>query len=484
MRSTNVELLAKGGMDEGSARCWFPNSEAELFELYRDAQKSGVRLTLVGAKKSFGGHFLCPHGADACDVGALRRTAAIVERSADGSMIWVSVAAGVTFKQLLSEFPGYRPENPPTSDGISVAGALASCTHNMGGFFADSVRAFTLLAPDGQSYRCTAEGTALERALYEFAPGAFGALGVMTDIELCLRAVPADLSIQVEVLSCGRVAGSHCIEDLLRAADDPQHEPGRGIFFYGCEDRYALLADSFRTGSEPRPGGRMLLTADRPRLHAALQGLSNRYPGLARRIALSAFRPGRMFSADWYGFMFFQRSYDTAYEILSSATPLFVALRGFGVDPRLTVCHQTWCFPREHAAEFMQLYWNTMKRYPGIEGRAEQQDMIALRPCRWPAHATWGNLNGSALLTPSLAVRRGSTEHARAEEFFRELSRVAFAQNPRFKLMLLKQAACDDGLLREMHAPYIARLREHKRQVDPGGLIVSKLLLRLLPELA
>jgi FAD/FMN-containing dehydrogenase len=165
---------------------------------------------------------------------------------------------------------------------------------------------------------------------------------------------------------------------------------------------------------------------------------------------------------------------------LSSPSLMFAALRGLGVDPRLTVCHQTWCFPREHATEFMDLYWSTMQRYPGIERCAEQQDLIALRSCRWPAHATWGNGHGSALLTPSLAVRRGSTEQARAEAFFRELSRVAFARNPRFKLMLLKQAACDDGLLREMHSSYIARLRELKRQVDPNGVITSKLLLRLL----
>jgi FAD/FMN-containing dehydrogenase len=37
-------------------------------------------------------------------------------------------------------------------------------------------------------------------------------------------------------------------------------------------------------------------------------------------------------------------------------------------------------------------------------------------------------------------------------------------------------------LLREMHATFISRLRELKKQVDPEGLLVSKLLQRLLPE--
>ena len=482
MLSVTTQFLAKGGLDEGVAPCWFPRSEDELFELYADARARARRLTLVGARKSFGGHFLCPPGAEACDVAGLGRASEIVERAPDDSEIWVSVAAGVTFKALLSQFAGYRPQNPPTSDGISIAGALAACTHNMGGFFADSVRAFTLLAPNGQRYRCSPRGNALERALFELAPGSFGALGVMTDIELRLRAVPPDLSMQVEVVSRGRVAGSRYLDELWRAADEPRHEPGHGVFLFGREDRYVLLADSLRTGSAPRPRARMLLTADRPRLHAALQGLSNRYPGLTRHIALSAFRPGRAFSADWYGFLFFQRSYDTAHEILSSRSPVFSALRGLGVDPRLTVCHQTWCFPREHAREFMQVYWRTMQRYPGIERLAEQQDMIALRPCAWPSHATWGNANGSALLTPSLAVRRGSADHARAEAFFNELSRAAFARHPAFKLMLLKQSNCDDGLLREMHATFVSRLRELKKQVDPEGLLVSKLLQRLLPE--
>jgi hypothetical protein len=83
-------------------------------------------------------------------------------------------------------------------------------------------------------------------------------------------------------------------------------------------------------------------------------------------------------------------------------------------------------------------------------------------------------------LTPSFAVRRGSAEHARVEDFVRELSRVAFAKNPRFKLMLLKQTACDDGLLRDMHADYLAQLRELKARVDPAQLLTSKLLVRLL----
>lgn len=480
MHSVATEFLAKGGLDEARSRCWFPTSEADVLELYRQTAEVGRRLTLVGAQKSFGGHFLCAEGAEACDVTGLGRATRLVERDDAAGTIWVSVAAGVTFRQMLHEFPGYRPESPPTSDGISVGGALASCTHNMAGFFADSVRAFTLLAPNGESYRCSPGGSSLERALFEFVPGTFGALGVITDIELRLRAIPAEQSVQVEVLSRGRVRGVSYLEELWRAADSPKHAPGHGMFLYGCQDRYVLLGDSVLNGSEPRPRTQLLLTADKPQLHAALQGVSNRFPTLTRHIALSAFRPGRAFSADWYGFLFFQRSYDTAYDTLSSRAPWFSALRGLGVDPRLTVLHQTWCFPREHAVEFMELYWSVLKRYPGLERRAEQQDLIALRPSRWPAHATWGNAQGSGLLTPSFAVRRGSPEHARGEAFLRELARAAFARNAAFKLMLLKQSVCDDGLLREMHAPYVARLRELKRQVDPAGLLGSKLLARLL----
>lgn len=258
MRSALTDFLAKGGLDEGQALCWFPGSEAELHALYADTRARGKRLTLVGARKSFGGHFLCPPGAEACDVGGLARPSLLVERASDDTEIWVSVAAGVTFKELLG------------------------------------------------------------------------------------------------------------------------------------------------------------------------------------------------------------------------------ALRGLGVDPRLTVCHQTWCFPREQTRDFMRVYWDTMRRYPGIERRAEQQDMIALQACRWRAHGTWGNGRGSGFITPSLAVRRGSAEHARAEAFFSDLARAAFALHPSCKVMLLKQSLCDDGLLREMHAPYLATLRRLKHQVDPHHLLTSKLLHRLL----
>src|SRR5688572_11999198 len=106
MLSETTQFLAKGGLDEGVAPCWFPRSEDELFELYADARARARRLTLVGARKSFGGHFLCPPGAEACDVAGLGRASEIVERAPDDSEIWVSVAAGVTFKALLSQFAG------------------------------------------------------------------------------------------------------------------------------------------------------------------------------------------------------------------------------------------------------------------------------------------------------------------------------------------------------------------------------------------
>ncbi|HET9957937.1 MAG TPA: FAD-binding protein [Polyangiaceae bacterium] len=479
MHSEVVELLAKGGLDESTARCWFPSSTGEVFEAYAQALSHGRKLTLVGAKKSFGGHFLCPPGADALDVRDLGEPATLVEREPDGA-IWVKVPAGVTFRQLLAQYPEYQPRSPPTSDGISISGALASCTHNMAGFFADGVRAFALLSPDGRSHRCSPRGNALEQALFQFAPGTFGALGVFTDIELRLERVPPDFALCIEVASCGKVREPQCYEELFRIAADPKHAPGHGLFFYGLRDRYVLVADSIASNRASRRLTEAPLTGDRPRFYAALQGLSNRHPALARHIALGAFRPGRAFSADWYGFLFFQRSYDTAYDILSSRSLTFAGLRALGVDPRLTVCHQTWCFPREHVAEFMSVYWEVMQRYAGVERRAEQQDLILLPVCRWPAHGTWGNTQGSAYITPSIAVRRGSAGHTRAAAFYSELSRVAFERNPRFKVLLLKQSTCDDGLLREMHADYVARLRELKRQVDPEQLLTSKLLSRLL----
>jgi hypothetical protein len=85
-------------------------------------------------------------------------------------------------------------------------------------------------------------------------------------------------------------------------------------------------------------------------------------------------------------------------------------------------------------------------------------------------------------ILPARQPLDGRTGWARPLSFFRELSRVTFAQNPRFKLLLLKQAACDDGLLRDMHAGYLKRLRELKRQVDPEHVLASKLLVRLLPD--
>ena len=42
MLSATTEFLAKGGLDEGVAPCWFPRSEDELFELYAEVSGKPV----------------------------------------------------------------------------------------------------------------------------------------------------------------------------------------------------------------------------------------------------------------------------------------------------------------------------------------------------------------------------------------------------------------------------------------------------------
>jgi hypothetical protein len=153
-------------------------------------------------------------------------------------------------------------------------------------------------------------------------------------------------------------------------------------------------------------------------------------------------------------------------------------LRLIGVDPWLGVCHQTYVVPVERRRAFMDLYFEVFDAYADLEGRLEQQDMIRLPPCAWPLHGATGMAGGCFLLTTSLSVPRGSETERRARDFLAEVSRRAYAALG-VRVLLLKQAHCDDALLREMHQGFIDGILTLKRELDPEGILRSKLLARL-----
>jgi sugar phosphate isomerase/epimerase len=231
----------------------------------------------------------------------------------------------------------------------------------------------------------------------------------------------------------------------------------------------------------PAPGDRspgLLLTDDATERNIVAQALANRLPGVVHRLEPLAFSPGRRFHASLYGFSFYQRSYDRAYDYLSSRRALPRLLRLAGVDPWLGVCHQSFVVPADERRAFMDLYFSVFDEFSELEERLEQQDMIRLPDCPFPLHGAFGMQGGAYLLTTSLSVRRSGESEARARAFLAEVSRRAY-ERLGVKVLLLKQAHAEDDLLRAMHRPFVDRLRAMKFVVDPAGVLGSELLERL-----
>jgi hypothetical protein len=60
MRTTTTDLRAMGGLYEATANVSEPATPEELAALFQDAVARRRRLTLIGAQRSFGEHFLPP----------------------------------------------------------------------------------------------------------------------------------------------------------------------------------------------------------------------------------------------------------------------------------------------------------------------------------------------------------------------------------------------------------------------------------------
>jgi FAD/FMN-containing dehydrogenase len=385
--------------------------------------------------------------------------------------LWVRASGSLTFEGLCHAFPGHIPYDPPTGDRITLAGALAACSHSAVGYFADRVRAFSLLTDEGRVHRCYRGAPGLPGRLFELVPGSFGALGVILDMELCLRFVTLTERAEMNVLLKGKNQDHTALdrmEDMYKSGEYPL---GRGVFLYGRRGTTVLFGD--RLVQPDRPEKPLPLTDDATERNIVLQSLAHRFPGVVHRLVPSVMRAGRRFHATPYGFCFYQRSYDRAHDFLSGSGLVPRALRAAGVDPRLTVCHQTFAIPVSRGHDFLDLYFRAFDR-SSLETRLEQQDMIRLPPCSWPLHATYGMPGGAYFFSASFSVRRDQASHREAEDF---LSRVANEASPLgVKVLLLKQAFCDASVLREMHRPFVDALRTARREVDPDGLLTSRFL--------
>ena len=150
---TAREFKVIGGLYEATAETWSAKTTAEVREALRSAGEVGRTLSLASGQRSFGAQYLPRSGGLVLDVGELERGAVEIDHEPDGS-IWVRAGGGTRFSDLKRLFPSHRSYCPPTTDTITLAGALAACTHSSAGYFADSVRAFRLECANGASHAC------------------------------------------------------------------------------------------------------------------------------------------------------------------------------------------------------------------------------------------------------------------------------------------------------------------------------------------
>ncbi|MFY0570181.1 FAD-binding oxidoreductase [Archangium lansingense] len=474
MRTTTTDLRAMGGLYEATASVREPTTPEELAALFQDAVARRQRLTLIGARRSFGEHFLPPGDAEGVSTARLSGTTRLLSTEVDGG-IWVRAPGSMTFEALHREYPHHLPYHPPTGDRISLAGALAACAHNAVGFFAEEVRAFRMLTPDGAVHECHAAAPGIAGELFWLVPGSFGALGVILELELRLFWVQERQRAEITVLEHGPTRGYAALERLETLYHSGEYPLGRGLFFFGRRGKSVLLGDRIVVPLPHHKAAPLPLTDDATRRNIVAQGLANRVPGLVSPLQGLVLRRGRRFHAGLYGFTFFQRSYDRAYDYLASPAVLPRVLRALGIDPRLTVCHQTFAVPVERRQSFLDMYFDVFDAYPELEARIEQQDLIRLPECAWPLHAAHGMPGGAYLFSVSMSVRRGQSHEARARTFLGEVSRRAFEEHG-VKVMLLKQAHCEPALLRRMHAPFIETLSALKQRVDPHRVLTSRML--------
>lgn len=474
VEAQTVRLVPPGGLFDEESQVIECRTEQDLRRLFEWASTQKKRVALLGSARSFGEHFRPVASGIAADISLLGRGATPVEENPDGS-IWVRAGAGTRFCDLRQLLPNYRVMCPPTSDRVTLAGALAACTHNTSGYFADDVRSFSLLTPSGEAFDCRPDAEGLARELFFAVPGAFGALGAVTELVLKMYPIDPEQKFGVHSVFAGPSMGGSYLRILEETRDDPRFKEGAGAVVYGNRGHAIVFGDELLPLGFPKNKRQALLTDDNIETHAFTQGLANRFPRLAESTVTRTYPRGTMRWAPWYGFQFFQRGFDRSFEVLGRRGLRYSAARALGVDRRLPVYHQAWFYPRSEQKAFVDLYFNVLDRYPGIEKRVEQQDLVLLPHCRWPAHSIGQTDAPVGVLTASYSTSSMSYEKkSRIAQFFREVSEQAYGISGGARVSLSKQIHCDAKLLRRMHKPWVDLIAPLKARVDPDGLLASR----------
>lgn len=517
-----VTLTTRGGSARATADCFFlPRSEAEAVravEAVRRSVPDGTRgaLTLAGTERSFEAHFLpCEHAAPSAASGNVTPRSVLSSRRLRGGVrvlgetttprgepaLRVRALAGTSFGELLRSVRHggveAMPFSCPTAEAISLGGALAVNTHSRtsatyGGLFAEHVRRFTLIGADGRRYDCHAEAeTSLERRLFRYVPGALGALGFVTEMELELARIPADTVVVTEVLASRAADPAASVMSYLdhAAADARSHSFSEGfaLVFFGTPERgrgVVLGRRRLRPG-ERRPAT-LPLFRESAELNLLVQLFAHRYPGVARTLAARLVGSRRNFCAPYQRWAFFQSSYDDGAERFSRRS------RETGqadFPTHLGLVHQGWVLTGTALLPFLELAIGlfALPEFEPVAAALEFFDVGPLPAAKNPldpSRALGGGSDfydrhaGTHVLTLSIAVRDTRLREL-GVAFCHALSEAAFARGLDVVVQLNKQHHVTTATLRAMHETALGELRALRTELDPYGFIGSRTLERL-----
>jgi FAD/FMN-containing dehydrogenase len=210
----------------GPSYLYRPSQPDQIFELFEQARKSGFKIGLRGASRSYGDAALNSGGV-MLDCTRMNR---ILEWDPTTGVI--EVEPGVTIQQLWQYIleDGWWPPVVPGTMAPTLGGCLAMNVHGknnyQAGTIGEHVLEFTALLPDGDTVTCSPQEN---EDLFHALIGGLGVLGVFTSIRMQMKRVFAgDLWV-----------GAWAVSNLQEMLDDIDVSKGTNDYIVGWVDTTA-----------------------------------------------------------------------------------------------------------------------------------------------------------------------------------------------------------------------------------------------------
>ena len=209
LKSASVPLSGWGRYPVVKGKVCRPNTTREL--LYdMQALDAGEGLLCRGLGRSYG------DAAISADSRVLVTSKLDRFLSFDSQNGIVRCEPGVSFAEIIRTFlpKGWFPAVTPGTKHVTMGGALASDIHGKNhhyeGSFIDFVKSFSLITADNQAVECSREKNS---QLFWASAGGMGLTGIVSEIELQLRAVENQFIVLKRISCAGLAATFKAIED-------------------------------------------------------------------------------------------------------------------------------------------------------------------------------------------------------------------------------------------------------------------------------